>query len=62
MTDGMSEDAFLALMLAVCCFEVAVAILGMVYFEYKTRKSLQQIEGVSAAVFLEVRKVLSQSR
>jgi len=58
----MSEHAFLALMLAVCCLEAFALGVVIVYFEYRTRKSLQQIEGVSAAVFLEVRKVLSQSR
>jgi len=58
----MSEHAFLALMLAVCCFEAATAIAVVVCFWWKTRKSLDQIEGVTAAVYLEVRKVLLQSR
>ena len=49
-------------MLAICCFEAAAAIVVVACFWWKARQSLSQIEGVTAAVYLEVRKLLLQSR
>lgn len=54
----MTEHWFLALMLAVVGLE-CLAALVIVYQVY--RKS-EQIEGVMAAIYLEARKILSQSR
>jgi len=58
----MTDHAFQQLLLAIVCSEVAVVIVALLVFWYKTRKSLDQIEGVSAAVFLEVRKTLREHR
>ncbi len=54
----MTEHGFLAAMLAVVGFEVVV--LG--YITYRIFRILERMEGVGAATFLEVRKVLSQPR
>ncbi len=54
----MTEHGFLAAMLALVGLEVTV--LG--YFAYRIARVLDRVEGVSAATFLEVRKVLGQSR
>ena len=56
--DTMTEHGFLATMLALVGFEVVV--LG--YLTYRISRVLDRVEGVSAATFLEVRKVLGQSR
>jgi hypothetical protein len=54
----MIEHAFLAAMLALVGLEVAV--VG--YFAYRISRVLERAEAVGAATFLEVRKVLGQSR
>ncbi len=54
----MSEHAFLAAMLAVVGLEAA----WVGYMAYRAYRTSQQIEGISAAVYLEVRKILGQSR
>ena len=59
---GMSEHAIQQLMLGVVCTEVAIVILAFLVFWYKTRTSLDQIEGISAAVYLEVRRTLREFR
>lgn len=54
----MTEHWFLAAMLALVGFEVVV--LG--YITYRIHRILERVEGVGAATFLEVRKVLNQPR
>ena len=56
--DTMTEHGFLAVMLALVGFEVVV--LG--YLAYRISRVLDRVEGVTAATFLEVRKVLGQPR
>jgi hypothetical protein len=58
----MSEHGFLAAMLALVGFEVAVLGLVLGYFTYRISRILERVEGVGAATFLEVQKVLSQPR
>ena len=62
ITAEMSEHAFQQLMLGIVCGEVAVVIVAFLVFWYKTRKSLDQIEGISAAVYLEVKRTLREHR
>jgi NADH:ubiquinone oxidoreductase subunit K len=62
ITGEMSEHAFQQLMLGIVCGEVAVVIVAFLVFWYKTRKSLDQIEGISAAVYLEVKRTLRDHR
>lgn len=54
----MTEHMFMVAML------VFVAILGVVglYIGYRVHRMSQQIEGITAATFLEARRVLSQYR
>ena len=59
---GVSEHAFLATILFVVSLEVAVVALALGYYGYQIRRSVERTEGLTAATFLEVRKVLSQSR
>jgi len=54
----MSEHVFLAAMLAAVGLEVA----AVGYMAYRVHRISERIEGVGAAVFLEVRRVLAQSR
>ena len=54
----MSEHGFLAAMLAL----VGLEVVALGYFTYRITRILERIEGVGAATFLEVRKVLGQSR
>jgi len=54
----MIEHGFLAAMLALVGLEVVV--LG--YFAYRISRVLERVEGVGAPTYLEVRKVLGQSR
>lgn len=54
----MTEHGFLAAMLAV----VALATTAVGYMTYRVHRSARHLEGLMAAIFLEVRKVLSQSR
>ena len=54
----MTEHVILGAMLVFCMIQVA--FVG--YLAYRAHRSSQQIEGLTAATFLEVRKVLSQSR
>jgi len=56
----MTEHGFLATMLALVAFEVVVLGVVLGYFTYRIFRKSERIEGVSAATFLEVRKVLSQ--
>jgi hypothetical protein len=55
---AVSEHAFLAAMLAVVGLEVA----WVGYMAYRVHRTSERLEGLSAAVYLEVRKVLGQSR
>ena len=54
----MSEHAFLAAMLAAVGLEVA----AVGYMAFRVHRISERIEGIGAAVFLEVRRVLGQSR
>ncbi len=56
----MTEHAFMATMLALVGFEVLVLGLVLGYFTYRVSRILERVEGVGAATFLEVRKVLNQ--
>ena len=58
IADKMTEHWFLAAMLALVGLEVVV--LG--YITYRIHRILERVEGVGAATFLEVRKVLNQPR
>ncbi|MGH7331759.1 MAG: hypothetical protein ACREKS_03230 [Candidatus Rokuibacteriota bacterium] len=60
MTIGnvMTDHAFLAAMLAL----VGLQVLVLGYFTYRIWRTIERMEGVSAATLLEVRKVLGQSR
>jgi hypothetical protein len=60
--DEMTEHGFLAAMLALVGLEVIVLGLVLGYFTYRISRVLERVEGISAAVYLEVRKVLGQSR
>jgi len=59
---AMSEHGFLAAMLAVVGCEIVLLGLVLGYFTYRISRVLGGVEGVGAATFLEVRKVLGQSR
>lgn len=54
----MTEHWFLALML----FGVGVETAYVGYLAYKVYRSSQQIEGLTAATYLEARKALEQAR
>jgi hypothetical protein len=54
----MSEHAFLAVVLAFVVLQVS--FVG--YLAYRAFRISQQIEGITAATFLEARRVLSQAR
>ena len=54
----MTEHAFLAAVLGFVVLQVS--FVG--YLTYKAYRSAQQIEGLTAATFLEARKILRQSR
>ena len=54
----VTEHWFLAAMLAVVGLETLVAI----YLAYLVYRKSEQIEGVTAAIYLEARKILSQSQ
>ncbi len=58
----MTEHGFLAAMLALVGLEVLALGLGLGYFTYRVSRVLDRVEGVGAATFLEVRRVLGQSR
>lgn len=58
----MTEHEFLAVMLGLVAFEVLVGIIVSGYFAYRIHRSSQQIEGLTAATFLEARRALSQPR
>ncbi|MBI2205349.1 MAG: hypothetical protein HYU41_15985 [Candidatus Rokubacteria bacterium] len=58
----MTEHEFLAAMLGLVAFEVLVGIIVSGYFAYRIHRSSQQIEGLTAATFLEARRALSQPR
>lgn len=54
----MTEHAFLAAMLAVVGLEGLIAL----YIGYRVHKKSEHIEGVTAAIYLEARKILNQLR
>lgn len=54
----MSDHTLLAAMLV---FVALLALVGL-YMGYRVHRASQRIEGITAATFLEVRKVLGQSR
>jgi hypothetical protein len=58
----MTEHGFLSVMLALVGFEVVVLGLVLGYFTYRISRILDRVEGIGAATFLEVRRVLGQSR
>jgi hypothetical protein len=58
----MTEHGFLAVMLALVGFEVVVLGLVLGYFTDRISRILDRVEGIGAATFLEVRRVLGQSR
>ena len=58
----MTEHGFLATMLAVVGLEVVMLGLVLGYFTYRISRILDRVEGVTAATFLEARKVLGQPR
>jgi hypothetical protein len=58
----MSDHGFLAAMLAVVGFEVALLGLVLGYLTYRISRVLERVEGGGAATFLEVRRVLGQTR
>jgi hypothetical protein len=58
----MSDHAFQALMLWLICAQVFMSFVALLVFWYKTRKGLDQIEGISAAVYLEVKRTLREYR
>jgi hypothetical protein len=55
---GMMEHWFMAAMLAVVGLEGVVSL----YIGFLVYKKSEQIEGVTAAIYLEARKILSQLR
>ena len=58
----MTEHGFLAAMLALVALEVVVMASILGYFSYRVHQILERVEGVGAATFLEVRKILTQAR
>ena len=54
----MTEHWFLAVMLGVVGLEGLIAL----YIGYLVHRKSEQIEGVTAAIYLEARKILSQMR
>jgi len=58
----MTEHAFLALMLSLVALQVLVQGLVLGYFTYRMWRTIERMEGVGAATFLEVRRVLGQPR
>jgi hypothetical protein len=58
----MTEHGFLAAMLALVAAEVLVLGLVLGSMAYRVYKKSEQIEGVTAAIYLEARKILTQIR
>jgi len=58
----MTEHWFLAAMLALVGLEVVVLGLVLGYFTYQMWRVLERVEGIGAATYLEIRKVLGQPR
>lgn len=58
----MTEHEFLATMLAVVAFEALAEVVVLGYLAYRVFRGVERIEGLTAATFLEVRRILSQSR
>ncbi len=56
----MTEHGFLAAMLALSIFEVAVLGLVLGYFTYRIFRKSERVEGITAATYLEVKKFLGQ--
>ena len=52
----------MAVMLAVVGLEGLIALLIALYFGFRISRKSDQIEGVTAAIYLEARKILSQLR
>ena len=49
-------------MLYLICAQVFMSLIVVVVFWAKTRKDLDQIQGVTAAVYLEVKRTLREYR
>jgi len=58
----MSDHALQALMLWLVCAQVVLSLVALLVFWYKTRNDLDQIQGVTAAVYLEVKRTLREYR
>ncbi|MBI4587986.1 MAG: hypothetical protein HY725_04050 [Candidatus Rokubacteria bacterium] len=54
----MIEHWFLAAMLAIVAVQGVIAL----YIGYRVYRKSERIEGLTAAVYLEARKILTQSR
>ena len=54
----MSEHAFFVVMLG---FVALLTVIGL-YLGYRVHRASERIEAITAATFLEVRRVLGQSR
>ena len=62
MRDKMTEHGFLAAMLTLVVFQVALTGLLLGYFTYRISRVLERVEGIGAATYLEARKILGQLR
>ena len=49
-------------MLYLICAQVFMSLLAILVFWYKTRQDRDQIQGVTAAVYLEVKRTLREFR
>ncbi len=56
----MTEHTFLGALLAVSIFEVLVLGVVLGTITYRVYRKSERIEGLTAAVYLEARKILSQ--
>ena len=59
---AMSDHAFQALLLWLICAQVVMSLLAILVFWYMTRQDLDQIPGVTAAVYLDVKRTLREFR
>ena len=57
----MSEHGFLLAMLVFVAMQTGISLIVLAVMLYRSAR-LERIEGISAATFLEVRKVLAQAR
>lgn len=58
----MTDHTFLAAMLALVGLQALVQGFVLGYFTYRIWRTIERMERVGAATFLEARKVLGQSR